>query len=63
MDYVDDQRDYTHCVNHPESARGEALRARDHEHVQAAVELLGLLPHRDLCGNQPVRWVHPLILH
>ena len=23
VDYVDDQRDYTHCVNHPESARGE----------------------------------------
>ena len=23
MDYVDDQRDYTHCVNHPESTRGE----------------------------------------
>ena len=23
MDYVDDQRDYTHCANHPESTRGE----------------------------------------
>ena len=23
VDYVDDQRDYTHCVNHPESTRGE----------------------------------------
>ena len=23
VDYVDDQRDYTHCANHPESARGE----------------------------------------
>ena len=23
VDYVDDQRDYSHCVNHPESTRGE----------------------------------------
>ena len=36
--------DLAHPLRRP---RGEALRARDHEHVQAAVELLGLLPHRD----------------
>merc|ERR1712072_963969 len=28
VDYVDDQRDYSHCVNHPESTRG-AARALD----------------------------------